>query len=301
MHFFITGGTGLIGRHLCRLLLSHNHKITVLSRQCANRVQALCGDTVNAVNHCHEISPQAQIDVIVNLAGEPIADKRWTPARKKLLSDSRLVITRQVVELVHVLKPPPELIISGSATGYYADQGNTILVESSPAAKGFSHDLCVEWEQAAQNSLPESTRLCLLRTGLVLSKQGGLLKKILPVFQWGGGGQLGPGTQWMPWIDINDMVNIILWLVSHTAISGPVNAVSPNPATNHSFTQALGRILSRPALLPLPKPIVKLAFGEMSELFLNSQRVLPEKLLHSGFTFQFDYLDSALAYELKSN
>jgi uncharacterized protein (TIGR01777 family) len=298
MHILISGGTGLIGRQLCHDFIAQNHKVSVLSRQSAQTVQALCGERVIPQNHCNEIDPTTRIDVIINLAGAPIADKRWSPSRKALLRDSRLTITRQLVTLATTLQRPPELMISGSAVGYYGDRGNHILVESTHPSSGFAHTLCEEWEEAAADGLPVTTRLCLLRTGLVLSKEGGLLKKLLPLFKWGAGSALGSGEQWMPWIHIQDMAGIIQWIISHPNLSGPINAVSPNPVTNQTFTTRLGRTLSRPTMLSLPEKMLKMTLGEMSELLLGSQRAIPEKLLHSGYIFKFDTLDQALLHEI---
>ncbi len=298
MHFLISGGTGLIGRQLCHHFTQQGHQVSVLSRQCAHKVQEICGASVNTQNHCHEIDPTTHIDAIINLAGAPITDKRWRPARKKILINSRISITRQLVELTQSLTQPPELMISGSAVGFYGNQADNFLVESSPPQEDFAHQLCADWEAAAHDGLPTSTRLCTLRTGLVLSKQGGMLKKLLPAFKWGGGAVLGDGTQWMPWIHIDDMVNIIDWIISHPNLTGPVNAVAPHPVTNQSFTRELGKALSRPTWLSAPEPVLKFALGEMASLLLASQRAIPEKLLHSGFQFKFNYLDKALTYEL---
>jgi uncharacterized protein (TIGR01777 family) len=298
MHILISGGTGLIGRQLCRYFIAQNHKVSVLSRQSAQAVQAICGERVIPQNHCNEMDPTTRIDVIINLAGAPIADKRWSTSRKALLRDSRLTITHQLVTLAKSLQHPPELMISGSAVGYYGDQRDLILVESSKPVAEFSNALCEDWEATAAKDLPEATRLCLLRTGLVLSKDGGLLKKLLPVFKWGGGGTLGSGEQWMPWIHIEDMIGIIQWLISHPNLSGPVNAVSPNPVTNQTFTTTLGRTLSRPTLFTVPEKILRMTLGEMANLLVGSQRAIPEKLLHSGYVFKYDTLDQALLHEI---
>ena len=257
MHVFITGGTGFIGRHLCRLLLENNHTLTVLSRQQDAKVQAICGD-VAVLHQLEDLTPEHRFDAIVNLAGEPIIGPRWTEKRKQVLWDSRVTLTEKLVAWIEKANVKPEALVSGSAVGYYGDQGDKILDEDShPVADGFGQLLCAAWEEAAQKSEKYGVRVCRIRTGLVIGKDGGFLARMLPAFRLGLGGRIGDGRQWMSWIHIEDHIRMVERLLNDATLTGPFNLTAPNPVTNAEFTATLARLLRRPALLPVPAPVVK--------------------------------------------
>lgn len=297
MKILITGGTGFIGHALTQHLTRQGHAVTVLSRN-PDRVAAICGPGVNALGDLKQLQAEDAYQVIINLAGEPIFDARWTEARKKLMRDSRIDLTEQLVDSIKRMAVKPDLLISGSAVGYYGDQGNTILTEQSEPHPDFSHRLCADWEQAAQKAGQFGVRVCLIRTGLVIAEGGGLLKRMLLPFRLGLGGRLGSGKQWMSWIHREDWIAIVQAMINDGAMQGAYNATAPNPVTNREFTQTLAYCLNRPALLPVPARLLKTLLGEMSELVLGSQRVMPERLLAQGFEFQYPDLVSALKQAL---
>ena len=239
------------------------------------------------------ISSLDDIDAVINLAGEAIADKRWTDAQKQKLCDSRWTITQRISELILASTTPPAVLISGSATGYYGDLGEVVVTEEEPPHNEFTHKLCSHWEQIASSVESDRTRVCLLRTGVVLAAQGGILAKMLPPFKLGLGGPIGNGRQYLAWIHIDDMVNGILWLLDND-LSGPFNMVSPYPVRNERFAHALGHALDRPAILRVPATVIRLLMGESSVLVLGGQRALPKRIEAAGFVFRWYDLDEAL-------
>lgn len=292
MHILLTGGTGLIGKHLCPFLLNH-HKVTVLTR---NPIQAavLLTHQVVAVKSLNEVDFE-QVDAIINLAGEPIVNKRWSDSQKRELLDSRIKLTQQITKKINRCNSPPHTFISGSAIGFYGRQGDCKIDESfNDIYPEFSHVLCRDWEHAATKAESEKTRVCLLRTGVVLSKHGGALDKMLPAFKFGLGGPIGHGKQGMSWIHIDDMIQLILFVLSHKDICGPINATAPNPVDNNEFSQTLGSVISRPAMLRMPAWVLKLMMGEMSDLLLHGQFVIPDKLLKHNYRFHYPELKPAL-------
>jgi uncharacterized protein (TIGR01777 family) len=293
MKILVTGGTGFIGRALVKTLVGEGHQVTVLSRSPEN-VERICGPEAIALGHLSFLQPDMGFDVIVNLAGAPIFDARWTEARKRLIRDSRIGLTDQLVDCIGQMTVKPKLLISGSAIGYYGDQGDQILTEASSVRPDFSHRLCADWEQAASRAAEFGVRVCLMRTGLVIAEGGGLLQRMLLPFRLGIGGRLGSGRQWMSWIHREDWIRIAQTMVTDETMQGPYNATAPNPVTNRQFTSTLARCLHRPALFPVPAFVLKTLLGEMSELVLGSQRVLPERLLMHGFTFHHPDLEGAL-------
>mgnify|MGYP001191813148 CR=1 FL=1 len=292
-NILITGGTGFLGSALVADWLAQGHQITVISRDPLAAMQQL-GNQINAVSHFNLLPTSAQFDVIVNLAGAPLFSSRWSEARKQQIRDSRIALTQQLVSFIASLQHKPELLISGSAIGIYGDQGDTVLTEQSTSKVDFGQQLCHDWEQAALQAENLGVRVCLIRTGLVLGKNGGLLERMLPAFKFGLGGRLGNGLQWMSWIHLRDWLAIVNTLIDHPELSGPFNATAPNPVTNQSFSQQLAKQLHRPALLPMPSFVLKLLLGEMSELILASQRVIPDRLLAAGFKFKYSDLTPAL-------
>jgi uncharacterized protein len=232
---------------------------------------------------------------VINLAGEPIADGRWTPARKQGLRDSRLLSTRTLAEAIKASANPPRTFISGSAIGYYGGHSDSLpLTEASPPGSDFLATMCVEWEAEAQRAAGPSVRVILLRTGIVLERGGGALAKMLLPFRFFAGGTIGSGRQYVSWIHRLDWMEMVRWLVDTPEIAGAVNATAPHPVTNAEFARALGRALHRPALVPAPGFALRLALGEMANSILTGQRVVPSRALSAGFHFR--YPEIAIAF-----
>ncbi len=293
MKILITGGTGFIGNALTKSLTTQGYEVTVLSRN-ADSVEKICGSGVRALDNLSQLNPEDAYQVIINLAGAPIFDARWSDARKQVIRESRISLTKQLVECMAIMTVKPELLISGSAIGYYGDQGDAVLTEQSTTRNDFSQQLCADWENEAKKAEQFGVRVCLIRTGLVLDEGGGLLQRMLLPFRLGLGGRLGDGQQWMSWIHRQDWIAIARMMITHSSMQGAYNATAPNPVTNSEFTQVLAQCLKRPTLLPLPAWLLKLLLGEMSALVLGSQRVLPERLLAQDFKFHYPDLASAL-------
>lgn len=291
MHILITGGTGLIGRRLCRVLLARGNELTVLSRNPAS-VPLKCGAAVHAMASLSEWRPEQAFDAVINLAGEPIVDARWSAQHKQLLWDSHIALTRELVEHIDSAQTKPAVLLSCSAVGYYGDRGDDALDETAGAGEDFAARLCKAWEDAALGAA--GVRVCLLRTGLVLSRDGGLLKRMLLPFRLGMGVRLGDGKQWMSWVHIDDYVAMLLKLLHDPQTSGPYNMTAPQPVTNAEFTSTLAKALHRPALFAAPTALLKLAMGERSCLLLLGQKVLPAKMFNSDYRFQFSNLTDAL-------
>jgi uncharacterized protein (TIGR01777 family) len=298
MKILITGGTGFIGSALTRSLTEQGYEVTVLSRN-PDSVEKICGPGIKALNNLNQLKPEDTFQAIINLAGAPIFDARWSDARKQIIRDSRIGLTRQLVASMARMAVKPELLISGSAIGYYGDQGDTVLTEQSATHKDFSEQLCTDWENEAKKAEQLGVRVCLIRTGLVLAEGGGLLKRMLLPFRLGLGGRLGDGQQWMSWIHRQDWIAIARLMITDSSMQGAYNATAPNPVTNSEFARTLAHCLNRPALLPVPAWLLKILLGEMSGLVLGSQRVMPERLLALGFRFQYTDLSSALNQVLR--
>ncbi|MDK8465313.1 TIGR01777 family oxidoreductase [Marinobacter sp. SS13-12] len=290
----ITGGTGFIGQVLCQKLIADGHSLTVLSRQPAHNVQAVCG-RVEPLNDLNQLRGAEGFDAVINLAGEGIADKRWSEARKQELMDSRIALTNQLVDVIRSWKTLPAVLVSGSAVGFYGDQGSHRVTEDTPPHDEFTHRMCSDWEQAALRLDPTGVRVCLSRTGIVAGPGGGFLQRMLLPFKLGLGGRLGNGEQYMPWIHRDDVVAALIWMMETDTASGAYNVVSPNPVTNRQFTRCLAGVLGRPAIFPAPAPVLKIVLGEMSRLLLTGQMAIPERLEAEGFRFRFPDLTPALA------
>lgn len=302
MNIVITGGTGFLGRPLAATLAAQGHEVVVLSR--------FAGGTYHGVRHQRarlETAPDgsasfdagavatiAAADAVINLAGAGIADARWTPSRKAELRHSRVAITRAVVQALSTATRPT-VLISGSAVGYYGSSLDATFDEASPAGSDFLAALCADWEREAMAAASDTCRVVLLRTGLVLAPDGGLLAKLTPPFKLFVGGPAGNGRHWMSWIHRDDWISLVLWILTHDSIRGPLNAVGPNPATNADFSRALGRALHRPSRFPAPAFMLRLMFGEMADgAILASQRVEPRVAQAGGFRFALPTLDEAL-------
>lgn len=293
MHILLTGGTGLIGRALCHHWQAQGHQLSVWTRQ-PEKVAGLCGPQVRAIKELQELD-QTPVDAVVNLAGAPIADRPWTHKRKALLWNSRVALTETLLAWMESREHKPRVLVSGSAVGWYGDGGERELSEDSPpVSEDFASQLCIAWEETALRAESMGVRVVLVRTGLVLSAEGGFLSRLLLPFKLGLGGPIGNGRQWMPWIHIKDQIALIDFLVHQDEARGPYNACAPKPVRNREFAKSLGRVLHRPALLRLPGFVLRLALGELSVLLLGGQRAVPARLLESGFTFQFTDLPAAL-------
>ena len=298
MRILLTGGTGLIGQALCRHWQSQGHELWVWSRDPQN-VPALCSGA-QGIAQLQALDGGAPLDAVVNLAGAPIADRPWTEARRSLLWRSRVDLTRTLVDWMGRQPSPPRVLLSGSAVGWYGDGGEQWLAEdSAPGNADFGSRLCVAWEQEAERARQWGVRVALLRTAPVLAPKGGMLARLLPPFRMGLGGRLGSGQQWMPWIHLDDQVALIDHLLQHDACSGPYNACAPEVVRNADFTQTLAHALHRPAVLPAPTWILRLALGEMSVLLLGGQRLVPRRTQEMGFTWRYPQLSVALAHVLQ--
>ncbi|WP_308366468.1 MULTISPECIES: TIGR01777 family oxidoreductase [unclassified Microbulbifer] len=290
MHCLISGGTGLIGRLFCQYWLARGDTITVLSRR-PEQVRDLCGETAVGCRSLTEV--HTPVDVVVNLAGEPIS-RRWNSKRRAEIHRSRLEITENLVEWTLSQEQRPSYFLSGSAVGYYGDRGGDLLRESSGPGGGFAAQLCRDWEAATLPLQRAGVCVGIMRTAIVLSTRGGALTQMLPAFRLGLGGPLSSGEHWMSWIHEEDIVGLMLHVIDHR-LCQPFNACAPEAVTNNSFARLLAKQLHRPSLVRTPAWTLKLMFGEMAEeLLLASQRMEPRTALDSGYTFRFPTLEQAL-------
>lgn len=294
MRVFITGATGLIGRHLTQKLLDNHHQVTVLSRD-IDRARKLFGEQVSYCSSLDDPTAINRMDAVINLAGEPIADKRWTTRQKRRLCQSRWKITERLSVLIKNSPYPPSVFISGSAIGFYGAQADNIVTEETRPHREFTHQLCERWEAYAKQAKSPATRVCLLRTAVVLSTSGGALPKILTPFKLGFGGVIGSGKQYMAWIHIQDMVDGIYFLLTTPDLHGPFNMAAPNPVTNYEFSHTLARQLKRPCFMPIPALLLRIIMGESATVVIHGQRAEPARLAEAGFTFSHDNIAGALA------
>lgn len=293
MKFLITGGTGFIGGHLVPHLLADGHELTVLTRRPGVLFQRY-GDKVKSLASLSHLKHSDEFDVVINLAGEGIADRPWTAQRKQELHVSRVTLTEELVAWIKSANKRPELMISGSAVGWYGNTGDKIRTEEDGYTDGFMHQLCQQWEAAAKPVEALGVRLCIIRTGVVLGRGGGMMRKLLPIFTLGLGGRLGHGDQWLSWIAIDDYLGVVDFLMAHEELSGVFNGTAPAPVTNTEFTHAMAHTLHRPAVLTVPEGMLRFAMGEMSEVLLTGQRVLPTRLLESGFRFRHPAIEDTI-------
>ena len=292
MRFAISGSSGLIGSALDAALVGRGHQVLRLVRSGGDSPTEVLWDPDSGIA---EAAALEGLDAVIHLAGAGIADKRWSAARKKVLVDSRVVGTRSLVGALGQLDRPPRRFLSASAIGVYGERGDEILTEASERGSGFLADLCVAWEAEASAAKAWADRVFTLRTGIVLSRSGGALTKMLPPFRFGLGGVLGSGEQYMSWISIEDEVGAILHLLDSSMPSGAVNLTGPKPVTNREFTRALGSTLRRPTIFPVPAFAVRALFGQMGEeALLGSQRVTPAALEEDGFLFRHPTVTAAL-------
>jgi uncharacterized protein (TIGR01777 family) len=290
----LTGATGFIGSRLAQALSAAGHDVIALTRNPAKAIGL--APPFRLITSLDQLPGSLRIDAIVNLAGEPIADRLWTRARRRRILTSRLRITRALLRLIKRLQQPPKVLVSASATGWYGAWQDEALTEFDGGKNGFLHRVCEAWEQTARRAQRLGVRVVRLRIGLVLGAQGGLLRALRIPFGLGLGGRIGAGSQWMSWIERDDLVRLIAHAIATPELLGPVNATAPEPVRNSAFAQALGDALGRPTWLRYPAALLRLLAGDLaSELLLAGQRVLPAKAQASGFKFRHPTLASALA------
>lgn len=292
MHILIVGGTGLIGTQLSSYLSKLGHNVTILTRNLHKPNH--CLKTINFIRELGNTAKPYQ--VIINLAGEPLNSNRWNSNVKKNIYESRIKITQKIIDYIKIAEVKPQVLISGSAVGFYGSSlDETFTEESEPAENNFTQKLCYDWEKIAEQASQYKVRVCFIRTGIVLAKEGGALKEMLIPFKLGLGAQLGHGSQWMSWIHMKDVVESIEYLINHPNLKGPFNLTAPIPVTNKSFTKALAENLKRKSIFILPNFVVKIMFGEMGEyLLLKGQKVIPDRLIKLGYSFKFSRLEDAL-------
>lgn len=292
----ITGASGMIGSALTDALRADGKRVLRAVRREARSDDELSWDPEAGTIEREKLEG---VDAVVHLAGAGIADKRWTVSYKQLILDSRVDGTTLIAKTLASLEHKPRVFACASAIGYYGDRGNEVLDESAISGDGYLPEVCLQWERSCQPARDAGIRTANMRIGVVLSTKGGALAKMLTPFKLGGGGVLGSGKQWFSWIELDDIVRAMQFVVANDSLSGPVNLVAPNPVTNREFTKTLGTVLSRPTVLPMPEFAAKLVFGEMADaLLLASTRVVPNALTQAGFEFQQGELEPALRHIL---
>lgn len=292
----LTGASGFVGKPLVAKLLASGHQLRVISRSGA----AMPG--VSVIRHDLNAGPPPPealegADAIIHLAGEPIA-QRWTPESKRAICDSRVLGTAHLIHALSTMSQRPAALISTSAIGIYGNRGDQLLTEDAKPGKDWLSKIAIEWEQQAALAQALGMRVAIIRTGVVLG-DGGALEKMLPPFRLGIGGKIGSGKQWMSWIHVDDLVDLYVFALVNERASGPWNGVAPNPATNATFSKVLGEVLGRPTFMPVPEFSIKLLYGEMAQVVLDSQHVSAARVLSAGFHFRYPELKPALRAILK--
>jgi uncharacterized protein len=294
MKILITGASGLIGKALQKSFRENGYEMLLASRSEPKDDQHIQWSTDTGFRD-EDIPRLEGLDAVIHLAGESVSGLRWTDEKKKAIRDSRVFGTRSMIETLDKLTDKPKVFISGSAIGFYGDRGNDELTESSPSGKTFLAEVCKEWEAESRRAEDLGIRTVLLRTGIVLSKDGGALATMLTPFKFGVGGVIGDGKQWMSWISLDDVVGIVNFALENESVRGALNVTAPNPVSNEEFTKTLGAVLYRPTFLPLPEFAVHMVFGEMGDaLLLDSTRVMPKRINDAGYQFKFTNLKAAL-------
>ena len=296
MEIMLTGATGFIGPALCEALVQKGHTLRVLSRN-AQRAKKKLPQVAKAFDW-DGLSPLDEkvlegCDAVIHLAGESVAG-RWNSRKKKAIYESRVVSTRNIVQAMKRLEHPPKILLNANAVGYYGTRGDEVLTEASSPGKGFLAEVCTDWEKEALQAEAPECRVVILRIGLVMGANGGPLEAMLTPFKMGVGGPLGNGKQWWPWIHKKDVIGLLLHALEQEQIQGVFHLTAPNPVRQKEFAKTLGRALKRPAFFPAPAFGMRLVLGEFASDVLASQRVLPQKALATGYTFQFEDLESAL-------
>lgn len=301
MRALVTGATGFVGKRL----LARLENPVVLSRDGARAEKSLAQFHVKAYSWDPLTGPPPEgafdgVDTVIHLAGEPVAEGRWTAAKKQRLRDSRILGTRNLVQGLAMLAVKPKVLVSASAVGYYGSQGDSVLTEEADPQDDFLAQLCADWERESHAARELGMRVVNPRIGIVLGEHGGALAKMLPPFYFGLGSPLGSGQQFMPWVHIDDLIGLILFAAESDKLQGAMNATAPTPVTNREFTKTLGRVLGRPTFLPAVPPLMlKLMFGEFAEVLLMSQRAVPQAAQAAGYPFKFRELEPALRDVLK--
>lgn len=297
MRVLVTGATGFVGRAVVARLLGDGHAVSASVRSPA-RGASMLGPEVHLVSaregHSALAAALTRADAVINLAGENVMGGRWTASRMRALRDSRVQQTADLVQTMASSHPRPAVLISASAVGFYGDAGDVELDEQHPRGAGFLAQLCEDWENAAMKAESSGVRVAVLRIGVVLGPEGGALHRLLPLFRAGLGGRLGSGRQWVPWIHLRDLVELISTTLGDVRFRGVVNGTAPNPVTNAELTAALARVLHKPAILPVPALAMQAALGQAASVLLSSQRVLPRQLSTLGFSFHYPHLETAL-------
>ncbi|MBM3939492.1 MAG: TIGR01777 family protein [SAR202 cluster bacterium] len=303
MRVLVAGATGFIGGALCAELVAAGHEVVVLSRDAASaraRLPMVAGAFAWPSPTAAAPPPDAfdGVDGVVNLAGEPVSG-RWTDGKKRRIHDSRALGTRHLVQAMGGFARRPRVLVNGSAVGYYGNRGDEELTEASPPGEDFLAGVCRDWEAEARRAEELGMRVVRSRTGLVLGSDGGMLRPMLPLFRFGLGGPLGDGNQWWPWVHRRDVVGMVRLALEDDRIAGPLNATAPNPVRQGVFAKTMGRVLGRPALVPVPAFALRLVLGEFSAEVLNSKRVLPRAASRAGYRFHFADLETALRDALR--
>ena len=297
MKVLITGSTGLIGQELQKSFTEKGYELLLASRKEPTDNKHVQWSIEQGFTDAEKLEG---VDIVVHLAGENVSGLRWTDEKKKAIHDSRVLGTRNVVNAISKLKQKPKVFIAASAIGFYGERGEEEVTESSAAGDNFLAGVCKEWEAESRRAEDAGIRTVLLRTGIVLSKDGGALSAMLLPFKLGVGGVVGSGKQWMSWISMDDEIAVINLAIENENMRGAVNAVSPNPVTNHDFTKTLGEVLYRPTFLPLPEFAVSMIFGEMGDaLLLASTKVIPKRLEDAGFEFKYPNLKEAIQHAVE--
>ena len=303
MNIVVAGGTGFIGGALCSSLVAEGHRVSILTRGPGQAPRQRDAHINWVLWNGRDQGPWEQVlegaDAVINLAGAPIAEARWTDARKQLITDSRVLTTRLLATALSRCSSKPATFISASGIGYYGASDDRRLDEGAARGHGFLADLCLAWEAEALRAAEFGARVVLLRTGMVLEQDGGALPKMLLPFQFFAGGPIMPGSQWVSWIHRRDHIALIQWALTTPRVSGPINAVAPEPVTMNTFCEVLGRVLHRPSWLPVPSFALKILLGELGTLMTTGQRVIPAKAIVEGYTFHYPTLEPALRAILK--
>jgi len=298
MKIVIAGGTGFVGRHLCQELVNEGHSVIVLSRHPEGSPASTNARSRVIQWNGRENGPWATFcdgaEVVMNLSGAPIADKRWTPARKRELVDSRVLTTRVLLASIAKWKTKPHTFLTASGVGFYGDCGREEVNERSPQGEGFLPELCQAWEGAAKQGEALGLRVLSVRFGMVLGHNGGALPKMAFPFRFFLGGPVLPGSQFVSWIHVKDLSRLMLWLITNPSINGPVNGVAPDSVTMREFCERLGQAMKRPSWFPVPGFLLQIALGELASMLTTGQRVHPQRALEGGFTYLYPMLPAAL-------